>query len=340
MRILTIVDKKKMIVAEKPVPKVEPGRALIKVSYAGICGSDWHMVWGNGVRAGQNAVAGHEFSGVIVDPGDTHFKAGDRVTAIEYTPCGECEYCRGGKKHLCPERFSTGIGLTNDGAFAEYLTAREDMIYKLPDSIDDVQAAMIEPCAVSMHGASLAGVKEGSKVLITGGGAIGLFAAASAKALGASLVVLTEVNPIRLGQAREAAFIDHALSGTAEGLTDTLHELAGGLFDCAVECSGNQRAATMALESIKPGATLTMLAYGSGPQVDSFSFINDEKRIQGGVFFTQEDFERVIAMMADGRIDIRKYAEIITMDDAQDTLLGLDNGTKNAQKYVIKITSE
>ena len=298
------------------------------------------MVWGNGVRAGQNAVAGHEFSGVIVDPSDTHFKAGDRVTAIEYTPCGECEYCRSGKKHLCPERFSAGIGLMNDGAFAEYLIAREDMIYKLPDSIDDVQAAMIEPCAVSMHGASLAGVREGSKVLITGGGAIGLFAAASAKALGASLVVLTEVNPIRLGQAREAAFIDHALSGTAEGLTDTLHELAGGLFDCAVECSGNQRAATMALESIKPGATLTMLAYGSGPQVDSFSFINDEKRIQGGVFFTPEDFERVIAMMADGRIDIRQYAEIITMDDAQDTFLGLDNGTKNAQKYVIKITSE
>ena len=153
-------------------------------------------------------------------------------------------------------------------------------------------------------------------------------------------MVLTEVNPIRLGQAREAAFIDHALSGTAEGLTDTLHELAGGLFDCAIECSGNQRAATMALESIKPGATLTMLAYGSGPQVDSFSFINDEKRIQGGVFFTPEDFERVIAMMADGRIDIRQYAEIITMDDAQDTFLGLDNGTKNAQKYVIKITSE
>ena len=79
MRILTIVDKKKMIVAEKPVPKVEPGRALIKVSYAGICGSDWHMIWGNGVRAGQNAVAGHEFSGVIVDPGDTHFKAGDQI---------------------------------------------------------------------------------------------------------------------------------------------------------------------------------------------------------------------------------------------------------------------
>lgn len=77
-----------------------------------------------------------------------------------------------------------------------------------------------------------------------------------------------------------------------------------------------------------------------GPQVESFSFINDEKRIQGGVFFTPEDFERVIAMMADGRIDIRQYAEIITMDDAQDTFLGLDNGTKNAQKYVIKITSE
>ena len=78
----------------------------------------------------------------------------------------------------------------------------------------------------------------------------------------------------------------------------------------------------------------------SAAEIKGRPFINDEKRIQGGVFFTPEDFERVIAMMADGRIDIRQYAEIITMDDAQDTFLGLDNGTKNAQKYVIKITSE
>ena len=97
MRILTMVDKKKIAVSEKPVPKAESGHALIKVSYAGICGSDWHMVWGNGVRAGQNAVAGHEFSGVIVDPSDTHFKAGDRSRRSSTPPAANVNTATAGK---------------------------------------------------------------------------------------------------------------------------------------------------------------------------------------------------------------------------------------------------
>lgn len=337
MRILTMTDKKKMEIAEKPIPQPGDKEALIKVSYAGICGGDWHMVWTNGVRAGKNAVAGHEFCGVVVNSGDGTFQTGDRVTAIEYTPCGECEYCKSDRPHLCLSRFSNGIGLMHDGAFAEYLTARTDMIYKIPDNVSDVQAAMIEPCAVGMHGVRIAGVKEGSKVLITGAGAIGLFAAACAKALGASTVAITEVDPIRLSQAEAADFIDFVFNGADENLADSLRKAADGLFDCAVECSGNSHAATTAIEAVKPGGTMTVLAYGAGPKVDYFPFINDEKRIQGAVFFKPEDFRMVIDFMEEGKINIEKYAEIIRMEEVQNTFLGLDNGSCHAAKYVIQM---
>ena len=228
-------------------------------------------------------------------------------------------------------------GLKHDGAFAEYLTARADMIYRLPDTISDKQAAMIEPCSVGMHGVRMAGVRHGSKVLITGGGAIGLFAAASAKALGASVVALTEVDAVRLSQAKEADFIDFVFNGTTERLSESLRETVGGLFDCAVECSGNGRAASMAVELIKPGATLTILAYGPGPQINYFPFINDEKRIQGAVFFKPEDFQMVIDFMAEGKINIEKFSEVISMEQAQDTFLGLDNGRCHAPKYLIQM---
>ena len=337
MRILTMIDKKKIAVDEKPMPKASSQWPLMKVTYAGICGGDWHMVWANGVRAGEKAVAGHEFSGVVIDPADCNLKVGDRVTAIEYTPCGVCEFCKDGRPHLCPKRFSAGVGLKHDGAFAEYLTARADMIYRLPDTISDKQAAMIEPCSVGMHGVRMAGVRHGSKVLITGGGAIGLFAAASAKALGASVVALTEVDAVRLSQAKEADFIDFVFNGTTERLSESLRETVGGLFDCAVECSGNGRAASMAVELIKPGATLTILAYGPGPQINYFPFINDEKRIQGAVFFKPEDFQMVIDFMAEGKINIEKFSEVISMEQAQDTFLGLDNGRCHAPKYLIQM---
>ncbi len=337
MKFLTVVDKKKIVIKEKEMPKATSGRVLIKVLKAGICGGDWHMIWANGVKAGLDAAAGHEFSGIVLDPSDTKFKVGDRVTAIEYSPCmkSDCEYCSTHRYHLCPDRFKSGIGLGFDGAFGEYITAREDMVYLLPDSISDKQGAMIEPCSVGMHGVKLAGVKEGSTVLITGAGAIGLFAAACAKALGAKTVAITEANQIRLLNAKEASFIDYAFDAKESEIKEKLSTIAGGQFDAAIECSGNKIAATMALDLIKPGSTLTLLAYGPGPDVDLFSFINNEKRIQGAVFFTPEDFKLVIEMMADGRINIEKYGEIIRMDKAQETLEGLDNGTMCATKYII-----
>ncbi len=335
MRILTVADKKSIVLSDKPMPPSRQGLPIIKVKYAGICGGDWHMVWKNGVRAGQNAVAGHEFYGVIEDPCGTDFKKGERVTAIEYSPCCTCEFCQRKLPHLCPSRFNEGVGLMWDGAFAEYVAVRADMIYRLPDAVDDIQAAMIEPCAVSMHGARLAGVQKGSKVLITGCGAIGLFAAAAAKALGAEVVVVTEIHPQRLALAEHAPFVDFAVNSATENLQDYLCDIAGGKFDCAVECSGNSIAATTALEAIKPGATMTILAYGPGPDIPYFNFINDEKRIQGAVFFTPNDFQTVIDMMASGKIDIKQYGEVILPQDVQETLQGLEDGTKFASKYLI-----
>ena len=336
MKALTIKGVKQFELIEKDIPTLKEDQALIKVSKAGICGSDIHMVWAAGYRPSEDFVIGHEFSGTIVDPGTSKdLKVGDRVVAMEITPCGECDYCKNNQPQLCSHVLDGGPGIGSDGGYGQYVAVRQDMIRKLPDNVTDVAGALVEPASISMHACKMAQVKEGSKVLVSGGGAIGLFAAACAYALGASEVVVTEVNPERIRLANEASFVTHALDGASEHLKDQLKDIAPEGFDSVIECSGHPVASSTALASLSRGGTMTLVAYGQQPQIDLFTFINTEQHLTGSVFFTFEDFELVIDLMSQGKLNLEPYAKLIHLEDVQQTLLDLESGKENAIKYVI-----
>lgn len=339
MRALTLTEKRKLELIEKPIPKAEGEKAVIKVSHAGICGSDIHLVWDTGYQAGTNFVIGHEFSGRISDPGTSPtLKAGDRVVAMEITPCGHCEYCNSGRPHLCGEVLNGGPGIATDGGYAEYVAVRHDMIRKLPDSVSDVEGALVEPVAISMHAVRLAGVGQGSKVLVTGGGAIGLFAAACAHALGASYVALTEVNASRIKLAEDSTFVTEVFDGRQEELTEKLIAASEGGFDAVIECSGHAGASMSGLKSLKRGGKMVLVAYGQDPTLDLFSFVNSEWSISGSVFFTFEDFQLVIDLMAEKKLDLEQYAEVISMGQAQASIEQVASGGDSAVKYVMDMS--
>ncbi len=341
MKALTITGVKKFELIEKPIPQSNGKKAVIKVSKAGVCGSDIHMVWAMGYSPAPNFVIGHEFSGTIVDPGDSPtLKVGDRVVAMEIDSCGQCEYCLDGKPQLCPHVLDGGPGIGSDGGYAEYVAVRHDMIRKLPDNVSDLAGALVEPASISMHATKLAGVKEGSKVLVTGGGAIGLFAAACAHALGASVVAITEVNKERIELARNSTFVTHVYDGTDTDLPDKLKEIVPNGFDAVIECSGNKSASTTGLNALRTGGTMTFVAYGSQPDIDLFTFINTEKHISGSVFFTFEEFELVIDLMSQGKLDLTPFTKIIRMEDLQQILEDLESGKENAIKYVMDVEQE
>lgn len=198
MRALTLVEKEKLELIEKPEPEVKDGFVKVKVHKTGICGSDVHLFWKPGLKAGEDYVMGHEFSGEVVDPSDSDFEAGDRVAVVDISPCYECEYCTTGREQLCDKMQLEAPGLAFvDGGLGEYVSVRKDLLVKLPDNVSYVEAAMVEPFAISYHGAHRANLKEGDNVLVTGGGPIGLFAALSAEILGAKSVTVTEVNDTR-----------------------------------------------------------------------------------------------------------------------------------------------
>lgn len=338
MKALALKDVKKFEIIEKDIPEVTGNKVLIKVNKAGICGSDIHMIWSTGYGAGTDFVIGHEFCGVITDAGNSsEFKVGDRVVAMEIDPCLECDFCKNGQPNLCDHVLDGGPGIGSDGGYGQYVTVREDMVRKIPDHMSDVEGALVEPTSISMHAVKMAGVKEGSHVLVTGAGAIGLTAAACAYALGAKTVAISEVNPERIQLAKDAKFVTHALNGLDADLSEQLKTISEGGFDAVIECCGNQVASTTALNSLRKGGHMVCVGYGAQPNIDLFNFINNEWHISGSVFFTPEEFQLVIDLIASHKIDIEQYAKVIEMEDVQRVLEDLETGKENAVKYVINM---
>ena len=153
-----------------------PGEVVIKNMVCGVCGTDVHIFHGEPGSADVNppVVLGHEYSGEVVEVGEgvTALKPGDHVTVDPNIYCGECVYCRNGKKQLCETM--QAVGVTRDGGFGEYSLVPAAQAFKLGDSVPYEAGAMAEPVACCLHGIDLAGIKAGDRVCIVGGGAIGL----------------------------------------------------------------------------------------------------------------------------------------------------------------------
>lgn len=341
MKALTLVETKKFEVIEKDIPEVTDGNVVIKVHKTGICGSDIHMIWQTGYNAGQNFVIGHEFCGTIYDAGNSkRFKKGDRVVAMEIDPCMDCDYCRNNDHNLCGHVLEGGPGIGIDGGYGQYVLMREDMVLPLPENVSDISGSLVEPAAISMHGVKLASVSENSNVLITGGGAIGLFAAACSRALGAKTVALMEINKERLKIASDSLFVDFVIDASESNLDVQLKELVPDGFDAVIECSGNKQASTVGLNSLKRGGHMSIIAYGEQPDINIFNFVNNEYHISGSLFFKISEFEEVIQLMSEGKLDLEKFVKVIKMNEVQGILEKLEAGIENNIKYVIDINGD
>lgn len=338
MRALTLVDVKKFEIIEKNIPEATDNKVVIRVKRTGICGSDIHMIWASGYGAGTNFVIGHEFSGIISDAGNSKtFKVGDRVVAMEIDSCLDCEFCNTNRENICDHVLDGGPGIGSDGGYGEYVAVREDMVRILPDNVSFVSGAMVEPAAISMHGIQLAKVNENSQVLITGCGAIGLFAAACAHALGAKKIVTTEANLERVKIAANSGFVTDSLYAKDENLEAKLTEIAPNGFDAVIECSGNKIASTTGLNHLKKGGEMVLIAYGEQPDINLFNFVNSEYHLSGSLFFKIAEFEQVIKLMSEGKINLEPFAKVIEMEEVQDVLEGLESGRENSIKYVINM---
>ncbi len=247
-------------------PRIGHNDVLIKVLKTAICGTDIHIfnwdAWSQKTIPTPMTI-GHEFVGVIAEIGSEvrGLKEGDRVSAEGHITCGHCRNCRAGKRHLC--RNTIGVGVNRPGCFAEYISVPASNVFRVPDTITDDIAAIMDPFGNAAHTA-LSFDLVGEDVLITGAGPIGIMAVAIARHVGARFVVITDVNDYRLAIARQMG-ATAAINVTQTSIADTMTQLdMKEGFDVGLEMSGNIQAFRDMLQAMNYGAKIAILGIPAG----------------------------------------------------------------------------
>ena len=292
----------------RPVPEIGPDDVLIRVKKTGICGTDIH-IWNWDDWAEKTVpvplVTGHEFAGEIVDMGRNveGLSIGQRVSGEGHLIGHQSRQSRAGKFHLDPE--TRGIGVNEQGAFADYLRLPAFNVVPLPDAIDDEIGAILDPLGNAVHTA-LSFDLVGEDVLITGAGPIGIMAAAVARHVGARHVVITDLNEDRLALARRVTDLV-AVNPKTRALGDVIAEL--GMkegFDVGLEMSGSQAALDQMVESLVMGGRIALLGIPPGKSPVDWSRIVFKAITIKGVYGREifETWYKMIAMLENG-LDVR-----------------------------------
>jgi L-iditol 2-dehydrogenase len=310
MKSLLLTEYSKLEVAEMPRP--EPGlrEVLIRVAACGICGSDVHGYDGSSGRRIPPLVMGHEAAGVVtgVGPQVTKFKAGDRVTFDSTVYCGECGYCRRGEVNLCDRREVIGVSCgeyRRHGAFAEYISVPERIVYKLPNQMSFPEAAMLEAVSVALHAVKVSGVKAGETALVVGAGMIGLLTMQAARAAGCARVMIADIDETRLTLA-ELLGATEALRGTGGMIADATLGRTGGVgADVVFDAVGRSQTVVESIDSVRKGGTVTLIGNIS-PEVTIplQKVVSRQIRLQGTAASSGE-YPEAIEMLASGRIQVR-----------------------------------
>ena len=338
MKCVSISGEKSFVLKNIDVPVSKDGSVVIEVKSCGICGSDIHY-WESGAPVG--LVMGHEFAGVVVDPGSRKdLEKGDRVTGLPISPCGKCEACHSGNVQYCSETWSyaVGLALTNSGGYAEYTSCRADMVRKIPSNVSFDAASMVEPSAVALHAINLANVKVGDSVLIVGGGIIGLMSAEFAKLSGAGYIAIMETNKKRGKKAVSFGKINEYFDATKEDSINKMLMKTNGGFDHVIECCGNAMAVTETLMAVKPGGSVVLVGVSTGAiNIPLVMGVMKEVRLQGAIAYTPDEFDTCLRLISEKKLNVTKYIDdLVPLEAVQESFERLTSGKDAAVKIIIK----
>lgn len=286
--------------------KPAPGEALIRVRACGICGSDVHGYLGITGRRIPPMVMGHEFSGDVAEVGEgvAGIRVGDRVAPYPVIFCGGCAPCRQGNVHVCLHKRALGV-LECNGAMAEYVALPAKLLFKLGDSVSYAEGSMMEPLAVAYRGVNHAGDLTGKHVLIVGAGTIGLLAMAVAKMRNPSRIIVSDLNDVRLGVAKEMG-ADHVINPSKRSVRELIdRETAGVGVDFAFEAVGASPTVQQAMAGLRVGGTAVWIG-NSAKMVDvnMQEIVTRELRVLGTFLYTFQEFSAVADLLNSGKINV------------------------------------
>jgi len=286
--------EKQLSVVTKPIPKVvNPHDVVVKVAYSGVCGTDLHILSGEFPASEKAVTLGHEFSGIIYAIGSEvcHVNIGDRVVVNPNNNCHICSHCAKGNPHYCTTGgIRSTVGIWKNGGWANYCRVQSCLVYKIPDDISLAKAALIEPFSCIVRGwRNLGSIDSSSKVLVCGGGVIGLLWSCLLHHHGCRDIAVSELSEkrrtvladLQLGlQVHHPDFLD---GKCREALRQSDEEWG---YDVIIDCTGAPKAIEQAFNWLRKGARF--LVFGCCPKegeikVNPFQIYYKELKIIGSL---------------------------------------------------------
>ena len=286
-------------IREVDIPEVAPNQIKVKMKRIGVCGSDIHVFHGKHPYTSYPVVQGHEVAAKVVEIGSevTSVKIGDRVTIQPQVVCGKCYPCTHGRYNACEELKVMGFQTT--GMASEYFVTEADKAVKLSEGMSYDEGALVEPISVAVHAIRRYGNVAGKKVLVLGGGPIGNLVAQSAKAMGASQVLVSEQSTARLDIAKGCEI--ETVNPLETELLDKIIETFGtDKADVIFECVGINATMEQAINFSRKGSDIVVVGVFAGLGTINMGLIQDkELRLIGSAMYRVEDYEKAIELIKD-----------------------------------------
>jgi (R,R)-butanediol dehydrogenase/meso-butanediol dehydrogenase/diacetyl reductase len=297
----TYVGDRAIEIRQQEPEQPGPGQVQIEVAYTGICGTDLHIFHGDmDARVDVPAIVGHEMSGVVADVGDgvTQWRAGDHVTVMPLDWDGTCPACLAGNHHICHDL--NFIGIDSPGALQRFWNVKADALVALPTNLRLDHAALVEPVAVAVHDVRRGEVSTGDRVVVIGGGPIGVLIATVSRHAGAAVVVI-EVDEGRRKAIAALGFQVLDAGDDVVGWVNNWTDNAGA--DVAFEVSGAAAAVLGSTDLVKVRGTVVIVAIHPQPRPINLQRVFwRELRLLGARVYQRTDFERAIELLGGGVI--------------------------------------
>ncbi|HSD53464.1 MAG TPA: alcohol dehydrogenase catalytic domain-containing protein [Burkholderiales bacterium] len=336
MKALVYTAPDEVIYRDEPAPALADGEVVLRIEAVGICGSDMHAYHGHDPRRLPPMILGHEFCGTIVDgPG-----RGRRTTGNPLIACGVCEFCVQGRNNLCANR--SMVGMTRAGAYAQLMSIPAKSLVDVPQDMDPVKVALVEPAATALHAlnlvtrASLRPLPE-CAMLVIGGGAIGMLAALLARSYGVRRLALAETNALR------RASVDKAVGcATYDPRGVAADPRAGGApadgtMNVVVDAVGSEATRTAAFAAVKPGGVVMHIGLQDwASEIDMRKLTLAEVTLIGTYTYTTADLRATVAALYDGVFGNLAWVEERPLADGAAAFRDLAAGRSAAAKIVLR----
>jgi threonine dehydrogenase-like Zn-dependent dehydrogenase len=329
MKALVYTGPNNLVFRDEPEPIPEAGDVLVRVEAVGICGSDMHAYHGFDARRPPPLILGHEAAGrIAAGP-----RAGERVTINPLVVDPSCPYAIEGRWHLSPTRQIISMP-PRPGAFAELVRIPARNVVAIPEAMPIAHAALAEPVAVSWHAVRI-GMERlhrplaACRVVVLGGGAIGLAAALVARHFGARDVVIGETNPLR----REALAREEGFATYRPGIDEPEDNSA----DLVIDAVGADATRAASCRMARPGGVIVHVGLLPGQGgLDIRKLTLQEIAFAGSYCYTPADFIATVAALAERRLGSLGWFEERSLAEGADAFQTIDAGRTPAAKIVLR----